>query len=206
VRAAIGMVPQDTVLFANHLPQHRYGRWEATTPSGEAARLCQIVPSSGFRQGLRDRVGERGLKLSGGEKRRSRSAHDSERRRSWCWRGTSASAPPRRNQDALDRVSKYRTTLVIAHRLSTIVAADEIIVLDQGVIVERGTHQALLAKGGLYASMWNRQREAEAAREKLAEIGDEVIAPNRNPPTVEEVAAEDVAVEDVAVPRVHAAE
>ena len=103
-------------------------------------------------------------------------------------------------------MSKYRTTLVIAHRLSTIVAADEIIVLDQGVIVERGTHQALLAKGGLYASMWNRQREAEAAREKLAEIGDEVIAPNRNPPTVEEVAAEDVAVEDVAVPRVHAAE
>jgi ATP-binding cassette, subfamily B, heavy metal transporter len=109
-------------------------------------------------------------------------------------------------QDALDRVSQNRTTLVIAHRLSTIVAADEIIVLDQGVIVERGTHQALLAKRGLYASMWNRQREAEAAREKLAEIGDEVIAPNRNPPTVEEVAVEDVAVGDVAVPRAHAAE
>jgi len=81
------------------------------------------------------------------------------------------------------------------------VAADEIIVLDQGVIVERGTHQALLAKGGLYASMWNRQREAEAAREKLAEIGDDATAPNRNPPAVEEVAAE-----DVAVPRAHAAE
>jgi ATP-binding cassette subfamily B protein len=104
-------------------------------------------------------------------------------------------------QDALDRVSKNRTTLVIAHRLSTIVAADEIIVLDQGVIVERGTHQALLAKGGLYASMWNRQREAEAAREKLAEIGDDAIAPNRNPPSVEDVVAE-----DVAVPRAHAAE
>jgi ATP-binding cassette, subfamily B, heavy metal transporter len=105
-------------------------------------------------------------------------------------------------QDALDRVSRNRTTLVIAHRLSTIVAADEIIVLDQGAIVERGTHQILLAKGGLYASMWNRQREAEAARERLAEIGDDdVVAPNRNPPPVEEVAAE-----DAAVPRAHAAE
>ena len=80
-------------------------------------------------------------------------------------------------------------------------AADEIIVLDQGAIVERGTHQALLAKRGLYASMWNRQREAEAAREKLAEIGDEMVAPNRNPPPVEEPA-----VEDAAVPRAHAAE
>ena len=65
-------------------------------------------------------------------------------------------------------MSQNRTTLVIAHRLSTIVGADEIIVLDQGVIVERGTHHELLAEGGLYASMWNRQREAEAAREKLA--------------------------------------
>ena len=93
-------------------------------------------------------------------------------------------------QDALERVSKGRTTLVIAHRLSTIVDADEIIVLDQGAIVERGTHAALLAKGGLYASMWNRQREAEAAREKLALIGDEEIAPNRNPPPVEDALPE----------------
>jgi ATP-binding cassette subfamily B protein len=89
-------------------------------------------------------------------------------------------------QDALERVSKGRTTLVIAHRLSTIVGADEIIVLDQGEIVERGTHYALLAKDGLYASMWNRQREAEEAREKLARAGEEQIAPNRNPPPVED--------------------
>ena len=87
-------------------------------------------------------------------------------------------------QDALERVSRNRTTLVIAHRLSTIVGADEIIVLDQGVIVERGTHSQLLAQGGLYASMWNRQREAEEAREKLAQVEDEVAAPNRNPPPV----------------------
>ena len=87
-------------------------------------------------------------------------------------------------QDALERVASGRTTLVIAHRLSTIVGADEIIVLDHGEIVERGTHGALLAKDGLYASMWNRQREAEAAREKLALAGEEVVAPNRNPPPV----------------------
>ena len=82
-------------------------------------------------------------------------------------------------------MSRNRTTLVIAHRLSTIVGADEIIVLDHGVIAERGSHRELLVKGGLYASMWNRQREAEAAREKLAEVGDEPAAPNRNPPLVE---------------------
>jgi ATP-binding cassette subfamily B protein len=71
---------------------------------------------------------------------------------------------------------------VIAHRLSTIVGADEIIVLDQGVIVERGTHYQLLAKKGLYESMWNRQREAEEAREKLARAAEDETAPNRNPP------------------------
>jgi ABC-type transport system involved in Fe-S cluster assembly fused permease/ATPase subunit len=207
------MVPQDTVLFNDTIRYNiRYGRWEATDAEvEEAARMAQI---DGFirlsPKGYETEVGERGLKLSGGEKQRVAIAR------------TILKAPPilvldeatsaldshteKEIQDALDRVSKNRTTLVIAHRLSTIVAADEIIVLDQGVIVERGTHQALLAKGGLYASMWNRQREAEAAREKLAEIGDEVIAPNRNPPSVEEVAAEDVAVEDVVVPRVHAAE
>ena len=93
-------------------------------------------------------------------------------------------------EDALERVSENRTTLVIAHRLSTIISADEIIVLDRGVIVERGSHHQLLAKGGLYASMWNRQREAAQAREKLALVDDEPAAPNRNPPTVAEILAE----------------
>jgi ATP-binding cassette subfamily B protein len=213
VRAAIGMVPQDTVLFNDTIRYNiRYGRWEATDAEvEEAARLAQIDAFIRLSpKGYETEVGERGLKLSGGEKQRVAIAR------------TILKAPPilvldeatsaldshteKEIQDALDRVSQNRTTLVIAHRLSTIVGADEIIVLDQGVIVERGTHQALLAKRGLYASMWNRQREAEAAREKLAEIGDEVIAPNRNPPTVEEVAVEDVAVGDVAVPRAHAAE
>src|SRR5438067_13116664 len=108
-------------------------------------------------------------------------------------------------QDALDRVSKNCTTLVIAHRLSTIVGADEILVLDQGVIVERGTHHQLLAKGGLYASMWNRQREADAAREKLAEVEDEVSAPNRNPPALQGDCSEPTA-EEPPVERAAAAE
>ncbi len=90
-------------------------------------------------------------------------------------------------QDALERVSRNRTSLVIAHRLSTIVGADEIIVLDQGRIAERGTHVQLLASGGLYASMWNRQREAQEAREKLARIADENEAPNRAPPLIDDI-------------------
>jgi ABC-type transport system involved in cytochrome bd biosynthesis fused ATPase/permease subunit len=89
-------------------------------------------------------------------------------------------------QEALERVSRNRTSLVIAHRLSTIVGADEIIVLDQGRIAERGTHSQLLAMGGLYASMWNRQREAQEAREKLAAIADETEMPNRLPPPVDD--------------------
>jgi ATP-binding cassette subfamily B protein len=214
VRAAIGMVPQDTVLFNDTIRYNiRYGRWEATDAEvEEAARLAQIDAFIRLSpKGYETEVGERGLKLSGGEKQRVAIAR------------TILKAPPilvldeatsaldshteKDIQDALDRVSKNRTTLVIAHRLSTIVAADEIIVLDQGVIVERGTHQALLAKGGLYASMWNRQREAEAAREKLAEIGDEVIAPNRNPPQVEEAPSPvDETAKPVEVARIHAAE
>jgi ATP-binding cassette subfamily B protein len=75
---------------------------------------------------------------------------------------------------------------VIAHRLSTIVGADEIIVLDRGVIVERGPHHRLLLQGGLYASMWNRQREADEAREKLAQVDEDAVAPNRNPPPVDD--------------------
>ncbi len=194
LRDAIGMVPQDTVLFNDTIRYNiRYGRWEASDADVEqAAQLAQI---DGFirlsPKGYETEVGERGLKLSGGEKQRVAIAR------------TILKAPPillldeatsaldshteKEIQDALERVSRGRTTLVIAHRLSTIISADEIIVLDQGAIVERGSHQSLLAKDGLYASMWNRQREAEAAREKLALIGEaSVAAPNRNPPPLED--------------------
>jgi ATP-binding cassette subfamily B protein len=191
LREAIGMVPQDTVLFNDTIRYNiRYGRWEATdTEVEEAARLAQIddfIRKSP--KGYETEVGERGLKLSGGEKQRVAIAR------------TILKAPPilildeatsaldshteRDIQNALDRVSQNRTTLVIAHRLSTIVGADEIIVLQDGEIAERGTHQQLLAMGALYASMWNRQREAEAARETLELVGDSDTAPNRNPPPV----------------------
>ncbi len=193
LRAAIGMVPQDTVLFNDTIRYNiRYGRWDASDAEvEEAARLAQI---DGFirmsPKGYETQVGERGLKLSGGEKQRVAIAR------------TILKAPPilvldeatsaldshteREIQDALERVSRNRTSLVIAHRLSTIVTADEIIVLDQGRIAERGTHGQLLASGGLYASMWNRQREAQEAREKLARIADENEAPNREPPLVDD--------------------
>jgi ABC-type transport system involved in Fe-S cluster assembly fused permease/ATPase subunit len=197
LRSAIGMVPQDTVLFNDTIRYNiRYGRWEASDAEvEEAARLAQIDDFIRLSpKGYDTEVGERGLKLSGGEKQRVAIAR------------TILKAPPillldeatsaldshteRDIQDALERVSQNRTTLVIAHRLSTIVGADEIIVLDEGVIVERGTHHQLLAQGGLYASMWNRQREAAEAREKLALVDDEAAAPNRNPPGVEEEVAE----------------
>src|SRR5690348_1481319 len=193
LREAIGMVPQDTVLFNDTIRYNiRYGRWEASDAEvEEAARLAQIDAFIRMSpKGYETEVGERGLKLSGGEKQRVAIARTILKGPPILVLDEATSAldshTEKEIQDALERVSKGRTTLVIAHRLSTIVGADEIIVLDAGEIVERGTHHALLAKGGLYASMWNRQREAEAAREKLAEIGDDATAPNRNPPAVEE--------------------
>ena len=174
LRAAIGIVPQDTVLFNDTIAYNiRYGRIAASEHEvRDAARLAQI---DGFiaalPKGYDTEVGERGLKLSGGEKQRVAIAR------------TILKAPPilmldeatsaldshteREIQSALDEVSEGRTTLVIAHRLSTVVGADEIIVLEQGRIVERGTHAALLEAAGVYASMWNRQREAAEARERF---------------------------------------
>jgi ATP-binding cassette subfamily B protein len=193
LRQAIGMVPQDTVLFNDTIRYNiRYGRWEASdTEVEEAARLAQI---DGFirlsPKGYETEVGERGLKLSGGEKQRVAIARTILRAPPILLLDEATSAldshTEKEIQDALERVSTGRTTLVIAHRLSTIVGADEIIVLDQGEIVERGSHYALLAQNGLYASMWNRQREAEEAREKLALAGEAREAPNRNPPPVAE--------------------
>jgi ABC-type transport system involved in Fe-S cluster assembly fused permease/ATPase subunit len=195
LRAAIGMVPQDTVLFNDTIRYNiRYGRWEASDAEvEEAARLAQI---DGFIRmapdGYETEVGERGLKLSGGEKQRVAIARTILKGPPILLLDEATSAldshTEKEIQDALERVSRDRTTLVIAHRLSTIVGADEIIVLDQGVIAERGTHHQLLLKNGLYASMWNRQREAEEAREKLARMEEGPAAPNRNPPPVDDPA------------------
>jgi ABC-type transport system involved in Fe-S cluster assembly fused permease/ATPase subunit len=193
LRSAIGMVPQDTVLFNDTIRYNiRYGRWEANDSEvEEAARLAQIDTFIRMSpKGYETEVGERGLKLSGGEKQRVAIARTILKSPPILLLDEATSAldshTEKEIQDALERVSRNRTTLVIAHRLSTIIGADEIIVLDAGRIAERGTHTQLLAKDGLYASMWNRQREAEEAREKLALAGEEVAAPNRNPPQVED--------------------
>jgi ATP-binding cassette subfamily B protein len=187
------MVPQDTVLFNDTIRYNiRYGRWDASDAEvEEAAQLAQIdrfIKASP--KGYETQVGERGLKLSGGEKQRVAIARTVLKGPPILVLDEATSALDSHTeheiQEALERVSRNRTSLVIAHRLSTIVAADEIIVLDQGKIAERGTHAQLLASSGLYASMWNRQREAEAAREKLAQIGEDNDAPNREPPPVDD--------------------
>jgi ATP-binding cassette, subfamily B, heavy metal transporter len=185
LRRAIGMVPQDTVLFNDTIEYNiRYGKPDASTAEvREAARLAQIDDFiMTLPLGYDSLVGERGLKLSGGEKQRVAIAR------------TILKAPPilmldeatsaldshteREIQDALERVARERTSLVIAHRLSTVVHADNIIVLDRGEIVEQGKHLELLAKGGLYASLWARQREADEARERLAHALEEDALPD----------------------------
>jgi ABC-type transport system involved in Fe-S cluster assembly fused permease/ATPase subunit len=199
LRAAIGMVPQDTVLFNDTIRYNiRYGRWDASDAEvEEAARQAQIddfIRRSP--KGYETEVGERGLKLSGGEKQRVAIARTILKGPPILLLDEATSAldshTERDIQDELDRVARGRTTLVIAHRLSTIVGADMILVLDDGVIVERGTHQELLAHAGLYASMWNRQREAAKARELLAEVGEDDAALNRNPPEVSDDAESQV--------------
>jgi ATP-binding cassette subfamily B protein len=177
LRHAIGMVPQDTVLFNDTIAYNiRYGRPSASEEEVEQAaklaqidRFIQLLP-----EGYQSMVGERGLKLSGGEKQRVAIAR------------TILKAPPilildeatsaldtateQDIQQSLDLVSRDRTTLVIAHRLSTVISADEIIVLKDGQIAERGTHRDLLLQGGLYASMWDRQREADEAEARLRQV------------------------------------
>ncbi len=176
LRAALGVVPQDTVLFNDTILYNiRYGRPEASDEEvREAARMAQIDTFiARLPEGYRTMVGERGLKLSGGEKQRVAIARTILKGPPILLLDEATSAldshTEKEIQDALDKVSRGRTTVVIAHRLSTIVGADNILVLDAGRLVEQGTHGELLAKGGLYASLWNRQRQAEKAREVLAE-------------------------------------
>ena len=186
VRASIGMVPQDTVMFNATIGYNiGYGRDGATPAEIEdASRMAAIDGFIGMLPEKYDTmVGERGLKLSGGEKQRVAIARAILKRPSIFLFDEATSALDSRTekeiQASLNEVSKARTTLVIAHRLSTIIDADEILVLSEGRIVERGGHAALLAMNGLYKQMWDRQSKGFADGE--APSGDVVPLPQTRP-------------------------
>jgi ATP-binding cassette, subfamily B, heavy metal transporter len=201
LRAAIGMVPQDTVLFNDTISYNiRYGRDGASdaavTEAAAAAQIDAFIKS--LPQGYEANVGERGLKLSGGEKQRVAIARTILKGPPILVLDEATSAldsfTEREIQAALERVAKGRTTLIIAHRLSTVVHADEILVLDKGVVVERGRHEELLVRGGLYAALWNRQREVDAAEETLRRvgaIGGDDDHPVAEPPPLVDLTAEE---------------
>ncbi|MBK18899.1 MAG: metal ABC transporter permease [Rhodospirillaceae bacterium] len=175
VRASIAIVPQDTVLFNDTILYNiGYGRPSASDDEIEAAAKTASLHEFIMRMpdGYQTIVGERGLKLSGGEKQRVAIARAILKQPKILIFDEATSALDTRTereiQTALKEVSADHTTLVIAHRLSTIVDADEIIVLDQGEIIERGKHENLLAENGTYSVMWQRQQEAESEDENVA--------------------------------------
>jgi ABC-type transport system involved in Fe-S cluster assembly fused permease/ATPase subunit len=172
LRRAIGIVPQDTVLFNDTIYYNiAYGRPDATraeiVAAAKAAHIHNFIES--LPQGYETGVGERGLKLSGGEKQRVAIARTVLKNPAILVFDEATSALDTRTekiiQAELAEIARERTTLIIAHRLSTIVDADEIIVLDHGRIVERGTHHALLAHNGRYAGLWIMQQQSRAAAE-----------------------------------------
>ena len=179
LRAAIGVVPQDTVLFNDTVYYNiAYGRPDATPAevenAGRLARIHDFLTSQP--DGYQTMVGERGLKLSGGEKQRVAIARTILKGPRILMFDEATSAldthTEREIQESLREVSEGRTTLVIAHRLSTVIDADEIVVLEAGRVVERGSHTELLALGESYARMWTRQQEAEKAKATLERTGE----------------------------------
>jgi ATP-binding cassette subfamily B protein len=170
LRRAIGIVPQDTVLFNDSIRYNiAYGRPDASEAEIIAAARGAAIHDFiiGLPDGYQTQVGERGLKLSGGEKQRVAIARTILKDPAILIldEATSAldSATEASIQEALGGISSGRTTIVIAHRLSTITDADEILVMEAGKIIERGRHEALLARGGAYAEMWALQQAEEEA-------------------------------------------
>ena len=184
---AISMVTQETYLFHASVRRNlMYAKPDATQEELEAAAKAAFIHDRimALDEGYDTLVGERGYRMSGGEKQRLAIARVVLKapRVLILDEATSAldSFTEREIQSALERVSRGRTTIVIAHRLSTVVDADEILVLDKGVIAERGTHQELLGRGGIYSAMWSRQRQVDAAQELLRRAGreDDLGAPD----------------------------
>jgi ABC-type transport system involved in Fe-S cluster assembly fused permease/ATPase subunit len=184
VRAAIGVVPQDTVLFNDTIRYNvAYGRPDATDDEvREAARLAHIETFiASLPDGWNTMVGERGLKLSGGEKQRVAIARAILKDPRILIFDEATSALDTHTEKAIQanmrEVSAGRTAIIVAHRLSTVVDADQIVVLAQGRVAETGRHHQLLAQDGLYAAMWRRQQEAQAAQERLAAVQSPVETP-----------------------------
>ena len=177
LRKAIGVVPQDTVLFNDTIAYNiHYGNpeapWEQVQEAAQLAQIHGFVES--LPKGYETEVGERGLKLSGGEKQRVAIARTILKgpRILIFDEATSAldSHTEKEIQESLREVSKERTTLIVAHRLSTIIDADEILVLRQGEIMERGRHEELLKLGGEYSEMWKKQQKSEAQEQQASSI------------------------------------
>jgi ATP-binding cassette subfamily B protein len=179
LRASLGIVPQDTVLFNDTIGYNiGYGRTGSSQAEIEAAAQGAAIHDFvlSLPQGYASEVGERGLKLSGGEKQRVAIARTLLKNPPILILDEATSALDSRTeaaiQETLSNVTARRTAIVIAHRLSTVVDADQIVVLDEGRVAERGTHGELLRAGGLYAEMWTRQQSEREAEQEEAEAAE----------------------------------